>query len=355
VNEEKMDKMTSRERLQSVMRREKPDRVPVMSYAGAYAAKLYGMELAKYYTDADICFKCQLLAAEMHGYDDGPRYGWADWGGWEFGGEISFPRSYTQFAPEVIPISIDRPADVEKIIVPNPSTAGANPILLRFNRLCRANGYPAKIPGGTVSTYAGSIIGKEKLLRWYAREPSALQVVYEKATQFILATADMMISEFGASNCSVSFVAPLESNDLISPDHFAKFGLVYLKKVIKGMKQRGILKFSLHICGNHKQNLPLWSGVSLPERSTISIGSQMDIAEVAAAFKHRHIIAGNIPTTTLATGTFDEVYNQARDCLENYRDLPGGYILMPACELPLLTPPLNVFAMLKAAWDYGTY
>ena len=350
-----MEEMTSRARLQAVSQGNRSDRVPVMAYAGAYAARMSGIDLLRYYTDADTCFKCQLLSAEVHGYDDGPRYGWADWGGWEFGGRISFPRDYSHFAPEVSPIAIDRPQDIENVKVPDPRTAGANPILLRFNRLCRSQGYPAKIPGGTVTTYVGSIIGKEKSLRWYQREPSALSIAYEKAVQFILATADMMIEEFGASNCSVSFVAPLESNDLISPEHFEKFGLSYLIKVVEALKQRGIPRFSLHICGNHMQNLPLWSRVELPARSTISVGSQMDIAKVAESFRHRHIIAGNVPTTVLATGSFDDVQTQARSCLEKYKDLPGGYILMPECELPLLTPPANVYAMLKAARTWGRY
>ncbi len=350
-----MGELTSRQRLQAIARGEKPDRVPVFAYIGGYAARVYGMDIEKYYTDADACFKCQLLAAEMHGCDDGPRYGWADWGGWEFGGEIHFPRTYSHFAPVVTPINIKQPSDVENLVVPDPVTAGANPILLRFNRLCRSKGFPAKISGGTATTYVGSIIGKEKLLKWYYREPSALQIVYEKVTQFILATADMMISEFGASNCTASFVAPLESNDVISPDCFEKFGLVYLIKIMEGIKKRGVNRFSVHICGDHTQNLPLWASIPLPKRSTISIGSQMDVAQVAESFRHNHIIAGNVSTTTLATGTFEEVYSQSKNCLERYKNLPGGYILMPACELPILAPPLSVYAMLRAAQDFGMY
>jgi uroporphyrinogen decarboxylase len=350
-----MEAMTPRQRLQAVARGEKPDRVPVVIYAGSYTGRLCGVELAKYYSDADTCFKCQMLAAEMHGYDDGPHFGWAEWGGWEFGGEIHFPRTPSQFAPVVTPIAIDKPSDVEKLAVPDPATAGANPILRRFNHLCRSRGFPAKISGGTVTTYVGSIIGRDRLLRWYYREPEALRVVYEKATEFILATADMMIAEFGAENCSASFTAPLESNEVISPELFEKFGLIYTIRVLEGLKKRGVQRFSAHLCGDHNQNLPLWAGIPLPDRSTISVGSQVDVARAAEAFGHRHIIAGNLPTATLAVGDFDDVYNQARECIEKYRDLPGGYVLMPACELPLTTPPINVYAMVKASRDCGAY
>jgi uroporphyrinogen decarboxylase len=343
--------ITSQQRLRKVALGQQPNHFPVLAFAGGYAARIYGLDLHRYYTDMEACYKCQKLSAEMHGYDDGPNYGWADWGGWEFGGEITFPESFRQFAPVVTPVAIRKPSDVEKLAVPEPAVAGANPNLLHFNRICRSDGLPAKIFGGTVTTYVGSIIGKERLLKWLYREPDALRTVYEKATEFILSTTDLMIAEFGASNCVAGFTAPLESNDVISSRHFEKFGLPYLNKVVDGMKKRGIEKFSLHMCGDHTQNLLLWSGIPLPERSTISVGSQMDIAKVADTFGHKHIIAGNISTTTLAVGSFDDVYQASKRCIETYRDLPGGYILMPACELPVLTPPLNVYAMVKAAKD----
>ena len=84
----------------------------------------------------------------------------------------------------------------------------------------------------------------------------------------------------------------------------------------------------------------------------VSIG-EMDLVKVAEAFDHRHIIGGNISTTLLAKGSAGEVYEESRKCIEVGRTLPGGFILMPACSLPLVTPPLNVHAMVEASRTLG--
>ena len=64
---------------------------------------------------------------------------------------------------------------------------------------------------------------------------------------------------------------------------------------------------------------------------------------------------GNVSTSLLATGTYEEVYEEARRCIERGKDLPGGFALMPACEAPVTTPPLNIHALVKAANDCGRY
>jgi len=81
----------------------------------------------------------------------------------------------------------------------------------------------------------------------------------------------------------------------------------------------------------------------------------MDIQHVARTFGEEIIIGGNIPTTLLQLGTPEEVLEVSRDILETMKNHPGGFILMPACALPPLTPPVNVFAMLKAVTLYGRY
>ena len=40
-------------------------------------------------------------------------------------------------------------------------------------------------------------------------------------------------------------------------------------------------------------------------------------------------------------------------CLEIGSRLPGGFVLMPACEMPVIAPPLNVQALVQAARDFN--
>ncbi|TAK35353.1 MAG: hypothetical protein EPO21_06530 [Chloroflexota bacterium] len=350
-----METMTSQERMAAVAQGKRPDRVPVLAMSGGYAARLYGLSLKEFYTNPEKSFKVQRLVAELHGYDESPSYGWADTGAWEFGGGIRFPESDEEGAPVSISDLVTKPSDVDRLEIPDPRTAGMYPALLEFNRLSRAHGLPARIPAGSATTAVGAIIGRERLLRWYYKEPEAVRVVYDKVTRFLLRAADVMIEEFGAENCTAGLGAPNDSNELISSKIFESFSVPYLKVVIEGLVERGINRFSAHICGDHHQNLAAWTALPLPPRSSISIGSQMDIVEVAEAFNHKHIISGNVPTWVLHLGTYDEVNDAARQCIEQGKDLPGGYILMPACGLPVQTPPLNVHALVAAARHFGSY
>lgn len=349
-----MEAMTSSERVLAVMRGEKPDRVPVFCCVGGYAAKLSGMSLKAFYQDVECCVRAQVLAKELHGYDDAPNYGWADWGGGVFGGGTVFPDSYEQGAPRSSGPAIEKPSDIDLLEIPDPGRAGMFPLLARFNRVVAGMGLPAKIRAGSVTSLVSAIIGTERLLRWYIREPAAVHAAYDKATEFILKAADATIREFGL-NCSATYGAPLDSNDLVSEKIFSTFALPRIKQINRWLMDRGVSRFFVHLCGNHMRNIHGWAEVPWPDRTIFSLGSETDMIRVAEVFGHRHVTAGNVSTTRLATGGFDEVYDEACRCIQRHKDLPGGFFLMSACETPSVTPPVNVHAMVKAVRDVGRH
>ena len=126
----------------------KPGRIPVSGFVGAYAAKLAGIPLETFYTDIDTCLRVQQLARDLHGYDEGFHYGWADWGAWEFGGTIHLPQSYKESSPRTATHIVQKPTDVDRLAVPDPETAGMYPLLMEFNRRIVAMGHPAKSRAG---------------------------------------------------------------------------------------------------------------------------------------------------------------------------------------------------------------
>lgn len=170
----------------------------------------------------------------------------------------------------------------------------------------------------------------------------------------MLKAAESAIQEFGA-NCSAACGAPLDSNDLISEKIFRTFALPRITKIDRWLMDRGVRRFSLHLCGNQMRNLEAWAEALWPDRTIISMGSEMDMVQVAEAFGHKHVTAGNVSTKVLAFGRFDEVYNESCRCIHRCKDLPEGFILMPACETPNVTPPVNLHAMVKAAREAGRY
>ena len=341
----------SRRRLADVARGRKPDRIPVMAFMDSYPAVLFGCPLKDYYQDAALCVKLQIRARQFFDTDDSPSYGWADWGGWEFGGDIRFPESPAEISPRTARFPVTRPSWVERLKIPDPKTAGLFPNLMLCNRMLRSLGLPAKIRAGSVSSVAASIVGPERLLQWFGKEPEAVELLFDKAAEFIIRGADMVIRAFGVENCSVFMSTPMDSNNLISGKMFRKFAAGRIQRINQWLIRRGVARFVVHLCGDHSRNLGTLADLPWPDRSVFSIG-EMDLETVARAFGHKHIIGGNISTTLLALGSAREVFEEARKCVKIGRRLPGGFILMPACSMPLVTPAENISAMVRAARSF---
>ena len=116
------------------------------------------------------------------------------------------------------------------------------------------------------------------------------------------------------------------------------------------------IKFLLcHICGEQNLNLPYWAQMPMGNPAIISIGKEINITTAIEYFGKTAVIAGNIEPAMLQTGTPREVYELCRQAIENGKNGPRGYILMPGCELPVNTPPFNLFIMKKAIDDFGWY
>ena len=93
----------------------------------------------------------------------------------------------------------------------------------------------------------------------------------------------------------------------------------------------------------------------LPARTVFSIGHEMDLEKTAEFLGRDHILAGNISTPMLQMGSYEEIYKETVRCLEVGMRHPGGFILMPACELPPGTPLENIDAIARALYEHGYY
>ena len=351
------DRLTTAQRMKALRLKEGLDRVPVNPGASVYVAAISGMYARDYYLDPEKALDAGIWALALHKYDGAPSYNIPDWAGWDFGGEMEFPTSPRISLPYLSRRAVNKPEDVEKLKMPDFDTAPALSRRAQFSRLARAKGFGASIPAGSPMGIAGAIMGAETLMRWLLKEPDLVHRVLRLATDFILAVADREIAEFGVENCSAHSTYPLECHALISPRTFEKFSLPYVREIHQKLLAKGLQRWVIHLCGDHTNNLPCWTGgqIPLPPRTVFHLGHEADLQHFAAALGDNHIIGGNVNTTLLQTGTANEVYEASRQIIAKMKHSPGGFILMPACALPALTPPVNIQAMLQAARDFGSY
>ena len=174
------------------------------------------------------------------------------------------------------------------------------------------------------------------------------------ATDHILDIASYWIDTFGSGRVSMQIWEPLATNDIISPKQFEQMVIPYQMKLHEKVLEIGIRYILCHICGEQNLNLSAWASVPMGN-GIISIGNEIDINTAIQYFGNKCAIAGNIEPAKLQTETPQEIYNLCRQAIEKGRQAPLGYALMQGCEVPVNTPPDNLYAMTQAINELGWY
>ncbi len=140
-------------------------------------------------------------------------------------------------------------------------------------------------------------------------------------------------------------VDPVASGSVISPRVFAQFALPYLQRNLAKIAELGAAPM-LHICGRTDGIIEL-----MADTGAIALSiDQIELADAKAKVGERVCLIGNVrPTETLLEGTPDAVTEEARCCVADCADSPGGFILASGCEVPLEAPPENVDALMAVA------
>ena len=87
----RQEQMTKKERIEAILKGKPVDHVPLYPFILGFSAKNLGYPLSTIYKDPVKSFEAQLCTQDQFGFDWGPVYGYASYGGWEFGGEVKMP------------------------------------------------------------------------------------------------------------------------------------------------------------------------------------------------------------------------------------------------------------------------
>ncbi|MBI2851989.1 MAG: hypothetical protein HYX84_02635, partial [Chloroflexi bacterium] len=201
---------------------------------------------------------------------------------------------------------------------------------------------------------AMGIAGYDKLCQWMIKAPEVAHHLLRIANDYQIATMEYYKEVFGVDRIIVTGASAGGSNQLISPKHFEKFALPYLKEAHQKAVDLGFKHLNPHFCGAHALNLPYWAQIPMGDPGIISVANEVDLDIVAKYFPN-DIVEGNLETTVIQCGTPGEVYDEARKVIEQGKRLPAGFILRPACQIPPLAPVENLHAITRALNDFGWY
>jgi len=348
--------MTEKERWEAMLRRKPVDRVPLFLASLGFSLRTAGHPVARAYDDPHTCFQAQVHTNDLFGATHCTRFMGGAFGAREFGGEVHMPHGEYAMAPSLCRPPIVSEQDVLALErnFPDVRNAGTIPLFMEFSRLQAAHGFPVTLYVGGVLTGVGYMCGVETMCRWMVKQPQLLHRVCRLFTRFVRDTLKLWVNTFGPGSLLGWNVSPTESNQVISSKQFKEFALPYQQEIYEGAQALGVSHFYTHLCGEQQLNLPYWTRFSHGDPGIISIGPELDIQEAASHFPDQ-IILGNVNPTLIQFGTPQEVYAQARLCIEKGKECPSGFILAPGCEMPVLAPLENVRMLQRAVEDAGWY
>lgn len=353
-------KMTNRERVEALLRREKPDRIPHWPIALGFSTIYTGTTIADYYNKPEVSIAAQRKTAKDFDFVFMPWMGSATILAWEFGGEIKWPSGEYSQAPTIVKHPVETVDDVFKLKLPDVKTAGYIPMQMEFSKLSAKDNLdfePFNVtlnPGSGPFTAAAQICGADKFVKWMIKNPDAVHRLLRLAVDFYISLAEYWKDTFGVDRVLPLLGEPTASNAVISPEKFEEFALPYFKEYAQRLREIGYKSAWIHICGDQTKNLPHWAKTKFGDPGIYSIAHEMDIEE-AGEYLPNDIIFGNIEPAIIQTGTANDVYEETRKLIEKGKKLKCGYIFSQGCEMPPMSPLENVKAMNQALDDYGWY
>lgn len=352
----RQDRLTSRERIDALFARKRPDRVPVGAMSTGFGTRNAGYSVSDAYLNPEKAFQGTLWTTEQYGWDPVPQYsGHTVLGIMDFGGEVRMPQGEYEGALVFKSHPVNSEKDVEKLKLPDPKTAGRIPQAMAFARLQAEHRLPVYFFSRSPFTMAGTITRLEQFCKWLIKKPELCTMLMDLALEHICNVLQYWVDTFGTDRLIAWMSSPSESNQVISPRVMEKFALPYHIEYHRRLRALGIKRFGLHVCGDQNLNLPRLSEASpWPHPSVLSFGHEVDI-ETAARYFPQDIIFGNIEPAVFQIGPPQKVYELCKAAIEKGKKAEGGYILGPGCGLPPTAPAVNVYAMTKAAHDFGWY
>lgn len=147
------------------------------------------------------------------------------------------------------------------------------------------------------------------------------------------------------------------SLSMISPAIYEKYNLKFINKACELAHSKDV-PVQIHHCGKSAKLVEILynsADVDVIHPLEPPPGGDVDLKEMKRRFGDRLIFMGNLNTYQLMLyGTPAQVKEAARKCIEDAAE-GGGFILSNGDQLGRDTPEENIIAMVEAAYEYGTY
>jgi uroporphyrinogen decarboxylase len=338
------------------------DRVDVDPIVLPLAAIQSGYTLKEFYMKPRLGLTSVLWTNEM--YDLLPVTHWFYSNVWLR--ELGCKLEYKETLPPVVTGErpVKAPEDVDKLRVIDVPEIEKGPTFMEF-----ADGYDyiAKYYGNWLvpihfgfcpTAMAAEMTGVDKFMLWTIKQPKLCHKIMETIVDTSANGAIAIAKKYGFAMMVIGGV--LANSDLLAPAKVKEFGLDYhIRLVKKAFKGGAGPQLWYHLCGNHSKDYMIWKDEVMSPFTVMHIGymgkESFPVKTAKELYGNRATIMSSVDTKVMYRGTPREIYDISKQMILDGKDSPRGFVHGCACEVPAYAPPANIYAMVKAAREWGKY
>lgn len=341
--------MTGMERLIAAINGTPADRIPVFCNLLDQGAKELGLSLKEYYTSGEHVAEAQLKMREKYGYD-------CLWSLFYVGKEAELlgcrKMVYAKDGPpNVGEMVIKKYDDIAGLQVPDDITS--HPAFaeeLKCLRILKAESggkYPICAYLTASMTLPAILMGMEKWMQMLMMGPFDLRdELLAKCSDFF----QKQLAAYRAAGADVLVYSnPFGSTDFIPRKFFNELSLPWMERDLGTGGTAGIVYY----CGSARFNNVIEAVIDRLGIGVFYLSPMDDIAEGKRLVAGRGLTCGVINDIKMIDWTQDQVRAEVKRMIDAGK--PGGKFLFGTLVMPYNIPEENIWAMLKAAYEYGRY
>lgn len=339
------------------------DRVDVDPVILPYAAIQSGIGLKEFYQRPRLGLASVAWTNEMHDFLSVTHWFYSN----VWMRELGCTLKYTDTLPPVVDGKrpVQTPEDVDRLNPVDVSGIEKGPTFMEY---ADAYDWLAKSPlagffvpihfGFCPTAMSAEMVGVDKFMLWTIKQPKLCHKIMETITDTSANAAIAMAKRYGFAMMVIGGV--LANSDLLAPAKVKEYGIDYhIKLVKKAFKGGAGPQLWYHLCGNHSKDYLLWKDVIMSPFTVMHIGymgkESFPVKLAKETYGNRATIMSSVDTKLMYRGQPKQVYDVSKQMILDGKDSPRGFVHGCACEAPAYTPSANMYAMVKAAREWGKF
>jgi MtaA/CmuA family methyltransferase len=311
-----------------------------------YCARLGGVSLRDYTTDARTLADCVVRYYERF-HPDAVCVSADTWvTAQAMGARVGFPNDDQPMGGVGEPV-VQSFADLDRIPPPDVVSQGRWPLVIEaLKRIVDAlsgrafvvacfDQYPFSL--------ACALMGMQRVMTGIMEDRRLMGALMDRCCEYSQAYA-VALAAAGADSLSGGD----SPAGLLGPRLYREVALPAEQRVVRGIRCHTTVPVSLHICGNAT---PILADMAASGADVLELDHQVDLEEACRILGPDVAIWGNLdPVAVLARGRVDEVTQAVQRLLQTVRECGHRrFVLSSGCTLATETPAENLEAMFRAA------